>query len=514
MPVGTYRGVFVVTMAGAFPSPITVPVTLNVTSNGAGTGITTGVQVSPRALSFTYVPEGHPVGSQSLQIGNQYGTAPIAFAVSVTQFNGPPNWLLTSYNGGNSAQTPSVLAVGVNTVGLVPGVTYQGSVTITPLGGPAVEVTVSLAVTAPPVVTATPASLTFNYTQGGAIPPAQTVVVSGGGNVVSYSTVAIIPSWLSAYPPSGGAPDGSFPLGVAPGGGAYLSVIVNPVSLPVGTYTGTVTVYGNGPAVGNTNISVTLIVNGPAINNVTNSASYSGGPVAPGEMISLFADSTNAFGPAAAVPLTSDLIVNNQLPTSMGGVQVVFLPAGVAAPLIYVSATQINCVVPYEVAGASNIVVQVKYHGQSTAPFGLQTAVAQPALFTSTPTGTGQGAIGQYDASGSYLGMNSVANPVRRGNVVTLYVTGEGKTQSAITGLVTSAQTTAPYTPQPLLAPSVLIDGQPATITFYGEVPGVVAGMMQVNAIVPQNVRTGPNVPVSITLGTNYSQAGVTLAAQ
>jgi uncharacterized protein (TIGR03437 family) len=96
---------------------------------------------------------------------------------------------------------------------------------------------------------------------------------------------------------------------------------------------------------------------------------------------------------------------------------------------------------------------------------------------------------------------------------VTLYATGEGKTQSAVTGLVTSAQSAAPYTPQPQLAPSVLVDGQPATVVFYGEVPGVVAGMMQVNVIVPMNARTG-SVPVSIAMGASYSQAGVTIVAQ
>jgi len=514
MPVGSYSGLFLVEMAGQLPNAITIPVYLTITSNGASSGITTGIQVSPNVLSFSYVPGGRPPGPQLLQITNQVGTKPIGYSVSPTQFNGPANWLVTSYTGGNSAQTPSALSVNVNPLGLVAGVTYQGSLTITPLGGPAVEVYVAVAVAPPPVVTAAPSSLTFNYTMGGPVPEYQTVVVTGGGNIVTYSTVAIIPGWLSAYPQSGGAPNGSIPYGVPPGGGAYLYIIVNPVGLAVGTYTGTVTVYGDGPAVGNTNIGVTLIVAGPAVSRVTSSASYAGGPVAPGEMISLFANSTNAFGPATPVALTSDLIVNNQLPTSLGGVQVVFLPNNVAAPLTYVSATQINCVVPYEVAGAGNLQVQVSYNGQTSAPFGLQTALAQPALFTATSTGIGQGAIGQYDASGNYLGMNSAANPVVRGNTVTLYVTGEGLTQPAVTGRVTTALAAAPYTPQPQFVPSVLIDGQPATVTFYGEVPGVVAGMMQVNAIVPKSARAGSDIPVSITLGTSYSQAGVTLAAQ
>lgn len=494
---------------GTTNSPIFIPVTLTVTTNGVGPTITTGVKVSSPVLNFNWVPGNATPPGQQVVVSNQVGTQPIPIAVSVTQYNGPPNWLKTNYTSG--AQTAYALGVGVTTTGLTPGITYQGSLTITPYLGPAVEIYVSLAVTAAPVATATPTSLTFNYTQGGTPPPGQTVIVTGGGNVVEYSTAAIIPGWLSAYPATGGAPNGSLPLGTPPGGGAFLWVNVNPSGLTAGTYTGTVTVYGSGPAVGNTNIAVTLIVTGPAVKTVSNAASYMSGPVAPGEMVALFTDSSTAFGPASGVPLTSDLIVDNKLPTSMGGVQVFF--NGVAAPLIYVSATQINAVVPYEVAGAPSVQVAVEYLGQTSAPVSLQAAAVQPAVFTATSRGTGQGAIGQYDASGNYQGMNSADNPVTRGNVITLYVTGEGRTQSPVTGLITSAQATAPYTPQPQIAPSVLIDGQPATVLFYGEVPGVVAGMMQVNVIVPQSARTG-SVPVSVAMGTGYSQAGVTLVAQ
>jgi len=510
LPLGTYSTWFLLSVGPTNVGSISIPVTFTVTSNGVGPTITTGVQVSPTALNFNYVPGGAPLGLKAVQVTNQVGTAPIPFTISVTQYNGPAGWLTTNFTPG--AQTPFSLAVTVNGAGTTPGITYQGTITITPYLGPAVQIYVSLAVTPPPVVTAMPTSLTFNYTQGGATPLSQAVLVTGGGSIVDYSTVAPIPSWLSANPPSGVAPYDVPPFDLPPAGGAYLAVSVNPAGLPVGTYTGTLTVYGSGPAVGNTNITVTLIVSGPAVKGVSNSASFAGGPVAPGEMVTLFADPTSAFGPAQGVPLSSDQIVNSRLPTVLGGVQVYF--NGIAAPLIFVSATQINTVVPYEVAGTSNLTVSVVYNGLTTAPFALRLADAQPALFTATATGVGQGAVGQYDARGNYLGMNSASNPVVRGNVVTLYVTGEGKTQNAVTGLITAAQATAPYTPQPMLTPSVLIDGQPATVTFFGEVPGVVAGMMQVNVIVPNSARSGMSIPVSITLGTSYSQAGVTIAAQ
>jgi uncharacterized protein (TIGR03437 family) len=286
---------------------------------------------------------------------------------------------------------------------------------------------------------------------------------------------------------------------------------VNPAGLTAGTYTGTVTVYGSGPGVGSTNITVTLTITGPVVKTMSNSASFAGGPVAPGEMVTLFADGSGAFGPSPGVALTADMIVNNMLPTSMGGVQVSF--NGVHAPLIYVSDTQINTIVPYEMAGASNVQVTVQYNGQISAPLSVRAVAQQPALFTATATGIGQGAVGQYDLFGNYQGMNSATNPVARGSVITLYATGEGKTSSAVTGLITSVQSTAPYTPQPMMAPSVLIDGQPATVLFYGEVPGSVSGMMQLNVMVPTSARTG-SVPVSIAMGASYSQAGVTIVAQ
>jgi uncharacterized protein (TIGR03437 family) len=509
LAVGTYSGVLVLGYGPGINQEF-VTVSLSVVSNGVGPGITTGVKVSPSTLLFNWNPGNPTPQMKSLVITNQVGTAPIPLTFAVTQFNGPANWLITTSKA--NAQTGFTLGVNVNTVGLVPGVTYQGSITIMPYLGPAVEVYVGLQVAAAPVVTATPSSLTFTATQGGATPPAQTVVVTGNGTDVTYSTSAIIAGWLSANPAAGGSPNGSIPYFAPPTGGAYMYVMVNPSGLTAGTYTGTVTVYGSGPAVGNTNIAVTLIVTGPTVKGMANSASFApAASISPGEMVTLFADPSGAFGPSTGVPLTSDRIVGNKLPTSLGGVQVMF--NGVAAPLIYVSDTQINTVVPYEVAGASNVAVTVSYLGNTSGPFSVRATDLAPALFTSTSTGIGQGAAGQYDTLGNYLGMNSSANPVTRGSVITLYATGEGITKTSVTGQITAAQSIGPATPQPQMTPSVLIDGQPATVVFYGEVPGVVAGMMQLNVIVPTNAHTG-QVPVSISMGSAYSQAGVTVVAQ
>jgi len=78
----------------------------------------------------------------------------------------------------------------------------------------------------------------------------------------------------------------------------------------------------------------------PTINAVVNAASYIGGSVSPGEMVTLFG---TAIGPAAAAYATTDS-ATGKLATMIGGVQVLF--NGIAAPMIYAGSTQVSAVVP------------------------------------------------------------------------------------------------------------------------------------------------------------------------
>jgi uncharacterized protein (TIGR03437 family) len=252
----------------------------------------------------------------------------------------------------------------------------------------------------------------------------------------------------------------------------------------------------------------------PTITKVTNAASYATGPVSPGEIISIFADPSGSYpiGPTPAVGLNSANCPSpcTNVPTTMGGVQVEFLPTGVYAPLTYVSATQINCVVPYEVQGVANLSVEVKYLGQASNAFVLQTAATAPGIFTSNYSGTGTAAMGQYDTSGNYQGINSSSNPASPGWYLTLWVTGEGFIPSTATGSVTSTTTVKP----PLGPPTVLIDGLPAGgfYFYYAEANGFVSGLMQVNVQIPTGIRTGQADAISLSIGGNASQNGVTIS--
>jgi len=232
---------------------------------------------------------------------------------------------------------------------------------------------------------------------------------------------------------------------------------------------------------------------------VVNAASFQGGAVVPGELVSLFG---TALGPAAGAGI--DLTYPRLVANSVAGVHVLF--DGVPAPLIFVSAGQVNAVVPYSVAGKSSTQLQVEYLGSVSAPVSLPVAATAPGLFTATATGAGQGAI----LNAADESVNSASNPVARGDWVSIFGTGAGATTPASTdGLLV----TAPY-PQVSAKVTVTMDGLPCQTNYEGAAPYLIAGVVQINAQVPDGVTPGPGVPVVVTIGDASSQPGVTLAVK
>jgi uncharacterized protein (TIGR03437 family) len=240
--------------------------------------------------------------------------------------------------------------------------------------------------------------------------------------------------------------------------------------------------------------------------NVRNAASYASGAVAPGEIVAIYG---TALGPSTGVglQLTNPLLVSNAL----AGVHVLF--DGMPAPLTYVSAAQVNAVVPYEVAGHSTTTLQVEYLGALSAPVSLPVAAAAPGLFTAAASGTGPGAIlNNIDYS-----LNTAANPVPRGNsanaYVDIYLTGAGATTpTGVDGMLA----TPPY---PLLPANdtvtVTMGGVPCpTVAYAGGAPYLISGLTQITVQVPEGVTPGSSVPVAVTIGGVSAQKGVTLAVK
>lgn len=61
---------------------------------------------------------------------------------------------------------------------------------------------------------------------------------------------------------------------------------------------------------------------------------------------------------------------------------------------------------------------------------------------------------------------------------------------------------------------TVTIGGSNATVIYAGPAPGAIAGLVQINAIVPQNTSPGSAVPIQLTVGSAQSPGGVTIVVQ
>ena len=236
----------------------------------------------------------------------------------------------------------------------------------------------------------------------------------------------------------------------------------------------------------------------PGVSTAVSAASFLPGPIAPGEMVTIFGSAMASDTPAA-LTLNAAGLVDNEL----SGTRVLF--DGQAAPLIYVSANQVSAVVPYALAGKPTTQLQIEYNGNQSTPAVLQVAGAAPGLFTADSSGKGQGAILNQDTS-----LNSPKTPATRGSIVVLYATGEGQTTPpGVDGKI--AQSTLP---KPNLSVSARIGGIDAEVLYAGAAPGLAAGVLQANLRIPMDVAVGDAVPIVLVVGGIASQPGVTLAVR
>jgi len=254
-------------------------------------------------------------------------------------------------------------------------------------------------------------------------------------------------------------------------GTATATLAVNGLQLPMGA--GTITAAYKSASTASVNVSVTASGSGsgaaPAITGLANGASFKPS-FAPGSILSVFG---SQFSPvtesASSLPL----------PLSTGGVAV--LVNGIAAPLYYVAAGQLNVQIPYETTAGSSAVLSVNNNGQVTT-HSFQVAAAAPGIFT--------------DSTGALAPTAAAA----RGQEVAFYITGAGAVSPAIsTGAAPAASTAIANLPQPVQPTTVTIGGAAASIDFIG-IPAGLAGVVQINVQVPNGIPTGPQ-PVAVTVG-------------
>ncbi|MDQ6759794.1 MAG: hypothetical protein M3Z32_08015, partial [Acidobacteriota bacterium] len=226
----------------------------------------------------------------------------------------------------------------------------------------------------------------------------------------------------------------------------------------------------------------------PSLSSVVSAASLQ--PVlAPGEVVSIFGEHLST------PPVTAQYDSTGLYPTDLSHIMyqgtdvrdgVTF--NGIPAPLLYVSTTQINAQVPYGVAGQKTVNVVVTHNLRASPPFAVPLGDTSPAIFTVTQNGNGQGAILNAGLGFNTSTVNSADNPASKGAAISIYATGSGlwnrPVQDGSSLLDTQTRPTAPV--------SLTIGGQPARILYAGAAPFLVSGVLQVNAIVPDGIGSGP----------------------
>jgi uncharacterized protein (TIGR03437 family) len=214
--------------------------------------------------------------------------------------------------------------------------------------------------------------------------------------------------------------------------------------------------------------------------------------VAPSQLLTLYGTNLAPDGSA------------ENFPTSLNGVTVTF--NGIAAPILYTSGIQINLQVPYEVAGLTEVTMQVSSQRVSPAvseSYILAVVERQPSVFISAAAFSqplfdnascnGQNVSGlqplALNADGT---QNSCTNPAASGSVVTIFLNGLGVSNPAQSTGVTSPSLIA------ISPAAALVSGSNfPTATLPGSIDSIAQVQIQVSSTstIPLEVHAVPEAP-------------------
>jgi uncharacterized protein (TIGR03437 family) len=427
---GTQLTAFVTADLVSIRAGVTANVTVVNPGGAASNSVTLTIEPAhPTILSLS--PGSAAAGSQATAIG----IAGSNFAANcVARWNGvavettygdaghvsvtvPANLLVNPGGYSITVTNPSGMATAPMTFAVVPSVPVAGSVSpaSATAGGPAFTLTVTGAYFAPgSAVLWNGSALTTMFgstTQVSAAVPANLVAVVGSASVTVSNPGGLI-SKAVPFLVTGALPPATPAPAITPGG------IVNAFSsLP---------------------------------------------SIAPGALISIYG--SNLASSDARAPATP-------LPKSLNGTAVSI--NGIPAPLLFVSATQINAQAPFEIAaGTATVVVHsgtlespaVKVEVRAAAP-GILALAGSHALAVNYPGGA----------------LNTPQNPVHPGEYVVVYLTGQGLVDQTVPS---GAESPADPFALPLAPVFAKLGGKTAEIAFAGLAPGFV-GLLQINLLVP-----------------------------
>jgi uncharacterized protein (TIGR03437 family) len=215
-----------------------------------------------------------------------------------------------------------------------------------------------------------------------------------------------------------------------------------------------------------------VFLNPAGVVNAGSSAPFTAG-IAPGELLTIYgANMAPSAQIAGSIPF----------PTTLNKVQVKI--NNIAAPLYYVTPTQISAIVPYSVtSGVAQI--QVINDGVASNTVTALVAVTAPGVLTQTQNGLGYGDVVHADGT-----LVNAKNPAKIGETVLVFLTGLGGVNPAIADGAAGPSDTLSNAVAKI---GVVVGSKSATVGYAGLAPQL-AGLYQINVTIPDGVTAGDNV--------------------
>jgi len=470
------------------------PAALNILQSGSGLvaadlAMQTNVTVVPSTVSFGSFPSGSPLSqSQQLTVTNT-GSSSVNLGFTVSPSS--------SVSGTTVSVSPSSLALGSGQSGTLTaslggsisaGGLYYGAITVS---GASVPMRIPYMVLSPTAGTVNIDAVSGDGDQaiaGQIIPDGQVAFQLTDANGVPVTATAVTFSQAR----------GSVPLTISNASSTTDNYGFAYATVTIGSQTGSYAVNASGGGQSyqfSGSVSPQPTVSAGGVVNAANSTT----PVAPGSYVSIYGSNlsnvTDENYSAVRLPLSMDQVTVSFDAAATGSLSAVSVPGH----MVYVSPSQVNIQVPWELQGYSSAKMKVTLY-----EFGFGNVVTvpianyTPAMFGSSIAAAENATTGQVITS---------ANPAVRGSVISLFCNGLGpvtnQPASGDSAGVPLSSTTAPAT--------VTIGGASANVTFSGLAPGF-PGLYQVNFQVPSSIQAG-NQSITVSIG-GVSSPALTLPVQ
>jgi uncharacterized protein (TIGR03437 family) len=499
---GTYYGRITVAASTADNSPQLISVVFVVLPAGSNPG----PAIQPTSLVFTGSAGGDPPSSQNFLVGNPTNSS-LAYVSGTLTLDGG-TWLqVFPATAAVPNDGPATVVVQPDTTGLTAGV-RRGVITLLFTDGSSRLINVLLVLTpggagtlstrdaggcSPTKLLPLISSIGQNFSVPAAWPTALvTKVVDDCGNAMISGSVTA--NFANGDPPLSliSLKDGNWSATWQPRNASVAQTSINVTAqIPEQSLQGSISISG------------TLNANAdpPQVNSggVVSAASFGQvGVLAPGSFVSIygarFADGLNV---APSYPWTTELV----------GTEVIL--GGRSLPLYFTSSGQINAVVPIDAPVNTRQQLIVRRGSKYTVPEPVTIAAAQPAVFTPSQTGKGQGYVLVHDVNTGVEINADPSHPAKVGDVLVTYCAGLGLTNPPVADGQPASTTALSSTVNPV---TMSIGGVNANVFFSGLAPGFI-GLYQVNATMPSGVTPGDSVPVTLSVGGQISPA-VTMAVR